>query len=179
MNLHSTLYFHYVVCVQAQPVRVNKYQLIDMQVINAQLRSEAYRKLLKEEKIVSQDSEGYTRCLYLSIYQNLFILKCLFSISLYSGSSSYDNDDDEDYSVWSITTVNYLPDGKNKTRTEKIKIKTNQMINCLNNLKVPFLDFSLDICTFKLIVSRFQILKNLNLYTLATYGSNLHMSYSG
>ena len=115
-------------------------------------------------------------CIYL--YQNLSILKCLFSISLYSGSSSYDNDDDdEDYSVWSITTVKYLPDGKNKTRTEKIKIKTNQMINCLNNLKVPFLDFYF--VTFKLIISRFLILKNLNLYTLATYGSNLHMSYSG
>ena len=96
---------------------------------------------------------------------------------MYSGSSSYDNDDDEDYSVWSITTVKYLPDGKNKTRTEKIKIKTNQMINCLNNLKVPFLDFYF--VTFKLIISRFLILKNLNLYTLATYGSNLHMSYSG
>ena len=117
-------------------------------------------------------------CIYLNIYQNLYILKCLFSISLYSGSSSYDNDDDdEDYSVWSITTVKYLPDGKNKTRTEKIKIKTNQMINCLNNLKVPFLDFYF--VTFKRIISRFPILKNLNLYTLATYGSNLHMSYSG
>ena len=117
-------------------------------------------------------------CIYLNIYQNLYILKCLFSISLYSGSSSYDNDDDdEDYSVWSITTVKYLPDGKNKTRTEKIKIKTNQMINCLNNLKVPFLDFYF--VTFKRIIYRFPILKNLNLYTLATYGSNLHMSYSG
>ena len=59
--------------MQAQPVRVNKYQLIDMQVINAQLRSEAYRKLLKEEKIVSQDSEGYTRCLYLSKYLSKFV----------------------------------------------------------------------------------------------------------
>ena len=50
-----------VMFAKAQPVRIDRYQLIDMQAINAQLRRDAYIDLLKKEKVVERHSDGYTR----------------------------------------------------------------------------------------------------------------------